>query len=188
MSDHPRSRELRMGRYSQQGQIYMVTSTLRGRNPVFSDWRIGRLLVAQFREAQELGFAHSLAWVVMPDHFHWMFELQGTSIEKLVQRVKSKSGIAVNKARGETGSIWQDGYHDVAVRREEDVVRFARYIVANPLRAGLVRSLGDYSLWDAIWLQPSGPLDDVENKSRASSLPPKACLRIPKPWEGACSR
>lgn len=177
-----------MGRYSQQGQIYMVTSTVRGRRPVFSDWQIGRLLVAQFREAQELGFAHSLAWVVMPDHFHWMFELQQTTVNKLVQRVKSKSGIAVNKARGTTGSIWQDGYHDVAVRREEDVVRFARYIVANPLRAGLVRSLGDYALWDPIWLQPSGPLYDVENQSRASSLPPKPCLRLPEPWEGACSR
>jgi len=28
----------------------------------------------------------------------------------------------------------------------------ARYIVANPLRAGLVERLGDYPLWDAVWL------------------------------------
>jgi hypothetical protein len=28
----------------------------------------------------------------------------------------------------------------------------ARYVVANPLRAGLVKRLGDYPLWDAIWL------------------------------------
>jgi hypothetical protein len=28
----------------------------------------------------------------------------------------------------------------------------ARYIVANPLRAGLVEHLGDYPLWDAVWL------------------------------------
>ena len=28
----------------------------------------------------------------------------------------------------------------------------ARYIVANPLRAGLVKQIGDYPLWDAIWL------------------------------------
>lgn len=173
MSDHPRSRELRMGRYSQPGQIYMVTSTLRDRRSVFGDWRIGRLLVTQFREAEELGLAHSLAWVVMPDHFHWLFELQRTSLDKLIQRVKSKSGIAVNKARGETGSICQDGYHDAAIRREEDVVRFARYIVANPLRAGVVRSLADYPLWDAIWLQEKGPVSGYERQSRASSLPPQ---------------
>jgi putative transposase len=28
----------------------------------------------------------------------------------------------------------------------------ARYIVANPLRAGLVERLGDYPHWDAVWL------------------------------------
>jgi len=28
----------------------------------------------------------------------------------------------------------------------------ARYIVANPLRAGLVERIGDYPLWDATWL------------------------------------
>jgi hypothetical protein len=32
------------------------------------------------------------------------------------------------------------------------VLNAARYIVANPLRAGLTRRLGDYPLWDAIWL------------------------------------
>jgi hypothetical protein len=33
-----------------------------------------------------------------------------------------------------------------------DLQSVARYIVANPLRAGLVKHLGDYPLWDAIWL------------------------------------
>jgi hypothetical protein len=31
-------------------------------------------------------------------------------------------------------------------------VAVARYIVANPLRAGLCRHLGDYPLWDSVWL------------------------------------
>ena len=31
----------------------------------------------------------------------------------------------------------------------------ARYIVANPLRAGLVERVGDYPYWDAVWL--TGP-------------------------------
>jgi hypothetical protein len=28
----------------------------------------------------------------------------------------------------------------------------ARYIIANPIRAGLVERAGDYPLWDACWL------------------------------------
>ena len=50
------------------------------------------------------------------------------------------------------GAIWQDNYHDQAVRAEEDLRKMARYIVANPLRANLVEHIGDYSLWDAVWL------------------------------------
>jgi hypothetical protein len=38
------------------------------------------------------------------------------------------------------------------LRREEDVLSVARYIVVNPLRAGLVARVGDYPLWDAVWL------------------------------------
>jgi REP element-mobilizing transposase RayT len=50
------------------------------------------------------------------------------------------------------GRLWQPGYHDHALRREEDLVATARYLVANPLRAGLVQHIGDYPLWDAVWL------------------------------------
>jgi hypothetical protein len=38
------------------------------------------------------------------------------------------------------------------VRSDEDVQAIARYIVANPIRAGLVKRVGDYPFWNAIWL------------------------------------
>jgi hypothetical protein len=53
---------------------------------------------------------------------------------------------------GRCGPLWQTGYHDRAIRDGEDLLPFARYIVANPLRAGLVEKIGDYPLWDASWL------------------------------------
>ena len=49
--------------------------------------------------------------------------------------------------------VWQPNYHDHAVRQDEDMRKMARYIVANPLTANLVERLGDYSLWDAVWLE-----------------------------------
>jgi len=48
--------------------------------------------------------------------------------------------------------IWQDGYHDHALRAEESLEDVARYIVMNPVRAGLVKSVREYPLWDAKWL------------------------------------
>lgn len=143
---------LRKGRYSETGGIYLLTAVVQGRRPVFSDWRLGRLLVEQMRAADDEGRVKSLAWVVMPDHLHWLIELNQTSLAALMCRVKSRSCRSINLKCGLHERLWQRGYHDRALRRDEDLKTAARYIVMNPLRAGLVQRLGDYPLWDAVWL------------------------------------
>ena len=152
MPAHPASKRLRLGRFSEAGRIYLLTTNTRDREPVFSDVALGRLVVAQCRHAQERGCVHSLAWVVMPDHFHWLIELRQGNLGELMQKTKSLASKAVNRAVGRQVRLWQPGFHDRALRRDEDLVKLARYVVANPLRAGLVGRLGDYPLWDAIWV------------------------------------
>lgn len=152
MSVSFRSGSLRRGRVSISGQVYLVTTVTFGRARLFNDWRLGRLMVAELRHAQDLGLVHSLAWVVMPDHLHWMFELRSGTLTQLMRRVKSRSAIALNRAIGGQGRLWQEGFHDKALRKEEELLNTARYIVANPLRAGLVRSVRNYPLWDTVWL------------------------------------
>jgi REP element-mobilizing transposase RayT len=152
MLDLPASNRLRIGRYAESSRIYLLTINTRDREPIFKDFSLGRGVVNQLRCAQDQGFANSLAWVVMPDHFHWLIELRQGSLGGLVQRTKSLSTKAVKLSTGRTTSLWQRGFHDRALRREEDLVKMARYVVANPLRAGLVEKLGDYPLWDAIWI------------------------------------
>lgn len=147
MPDHARSYRLRSGRFSETGRIYLVTSIVHDRRPIFADWRLGRLVVNEFRRAEQQGLVLSLAWVVMPDHFHWLIELKHGSLANLMKQVKASSSVMINRGR-----LWQQGFHDKAVRREEDLRGLARYIVANPLRAGLVKRVGDYPLWDAIWI------------------------------------
>jgi REP element-mobilizing transposase RayT len=152
MSDYAASHLLRAGRYSCVGQVYLVTSNTRNRAPIFQDFTLGRLLVQELRRAQEQGLATSLAWVVMPDHLHWLFELKAGELDSLIQRVKACSSRAINRQRLSTEAVWQSGYHDKALRAEDHLVKLARYTVNNPVRAGLVSRVGDYSLWDAIWV------------------------------------
>jgi putative transposase len=143
---------LRKGRVSLTGQVYLLTSVTHGRKPLFASWQLGRLVVKEFRHAHETGFCESLAFVVMPDHFHWLLTLGNAKLPKLIRQVRSRSAIEINRANSTNGQIWQRGYHDHALRKEEDLQETARYVVANPLRAGLVERLADYPLWDAIWL------------------------------------
>lgn len=91
--------------------------------------------------------SRTLAFVVMPDHLHWLFRLDAAAtLSQVVQRVKSVSAHRIRRA------LWQAGFHDRGAREGEDVRNQARYIVANPLRAGLVETVGDYPHSDAIWI------------------------------------
>lgn len=148
----PQSHHLRHGRYSEHGRSYLITIVVHNRHRLFTDVFLGRLLVAEFRHAHELGLIDSLAWVIMPDHIHWLFELKQKTLADVMRRIKSRSTLTINRRRQSKERVWQPGYHDRAVRVEDDVRKMARYIIANPLRAGLVERVGDYSLWDAVWL------------------------------------
>jgi len=144
---------LRKGRYSQRNQIYHITSTTLDREPFLQGYEQGRFVVNAFRTEEMCGHSRTLAFVVMPDHFHWLIE-QGDSskLSITVSNVKSHASRKINRTLGRTGPIWQPGFYDRAIRRDEDIAAVARYIVANPLRAGLVDRIGDYPLWDAIWV------------------------------------
>ena len=147
MSSFPASHRLRRGRYSEQNRIYLLTANTLHRQPIFLNWRVGRRVVEQFKRAQEQGLATSLAWVVMPDHVHWLVQLKdGARLGDLVRRLKARVTMVLG------APVWQRGFHDHALRKEEDVAGTARYVVANPVRAGLVRRVGDYPHWDAVWL------------------------------------
>jgi hypothetical protein len=61
------------------------------------------------------------------------------------------SAAAVNRHRGTAGAVWQPGFHDRALRHDESLVTAARYLIANPLRAGLVACPGNYPFWDTVW-------------------------------------
>ncbi|WP_313007867.1 REP-associated tyrosine transposase [Stutzerimonas nitrititolerans] len=144
---------LRRGRYSAPGQLYHVTSCTKNRQPLFSDPAFARLAIGQMRVLNDAAWVYTLAWVLMPDHLHWLFELgEQRSLDQVLKCFKGRSGQLLSRALQRPGSVWQPGYHDHALRYEEDVQAIARYIVANPLRARLMERIGDYPWWDAVWL------------------------------------
>ncbi|QCI10269.1 transposase [Pseudomonas putida] len=150
--DRAQSCLLRRGRFSQPGGIYLLTTVTHQRKQIFTQLQLARSVIQQFRLAEIDGLCHSLAWVVMPDHVHWLIELRGATLCCLMRRFKSRSSHALYRQGMRRERIWQPGYQDRALRREESVLKVARYIVANPIRAGLVGRAGDYSHWDAVWL------------------------------------
>lgn len=147
----PNSKDLRKGRLSEAQRIYLITVATRSRYSYFESLLPARYLVRELMECAEAGYAFTLAHVVMPDHFHWLMQLgERESLSAVVQRVKSCTTRKVRAAG--YACEWQQSFHDHAVRKEEDLENLARYVVANPIRAGLVNSVSVYPHWDCVWL------------------------------------
>ncbi|WP_419481271.1 REP-associated tyrosine transposase [Dokdonella sp.] len=155
--DHPiprrGSRLLRRGRHSEAGRIYLITFATANRAPLLADWN-GALAVSRVLYMPAIwSESRLLCWVLMPDHWHGLVELgPQEDLSRLVRRLKGITSRKANQARERSGALWAEGFHDHALRAEEHVLDVARYIVLNPVRAGLVKRVGDYPFWDAVWI------------------------------------
>ena len=146
-------RRLRSGRASLRGQIYLVTTVTAHRTRIFGDWPIASATCRCLAEAVTWGDAQALCWVLMPDHWHGLVRLgDHDTLPTTVNRLKARMTKAVHATAPAIAKVWARAYHDHAVRREEGLRSVARYLILNPVRAGLVRRVGDYPYWDSIWL------------------------------------
>jgi putative transposase len=109
--------DLLRGRASIGGQIYLVTTVTRGRMPLFTNLYLGRIVV---RALHGQAYATTLAYVVMPDHLHWLVQLDGRgNLSEVVKAAQGRSALEINRARGTRSSVWQQSFHDHALRKEE---------------------------------------------------------------------
>lgn len=102
------------------------------------------------------------AYCFMPNHFHRLFTGMGESADliALMRTFKGKSAARV-RAFG-TWRLWQKGFYDHIVRREESLNAIAWYILSNPVRARLAKSPGDwpFSHWEAAdWRRKTAPAE-----------------------------
>ncbi|MBE9563603.1 MAG: transposase [Proteobacteria bacterium] len=151
---HHHGRDLRTGRVSIQGQVYLVTTVTYQRQPIFNNFSNARFVVNSLRYVEHTRQLQSLCFVIMPDHLHWLFSIGSTyELPQVISDIKRRSSYRINEQNKKIGSaVWQPGFHDYALRKEDEIKGVARYVIANPLRAGLVDNIGNYPFWDAVWL------------------------------------
>lgn len=148
---------LRRGRASVAGQVYLVTFTTYDRQPRFNEPDAAFAVSRALADRRLWASSRLLAWVLMPDHWHGLVELGAHDyVPSLVQRVKANTARQARQAVPGIDRVWASAYHDRALRAGEQLVDAARYVVMNPVRAGLVGRVGDYPFWDAVWVGGGG--------------------------------
>ncbi len=144
----PTRKSIRMppSAYRESGQIFSVTITTARRISVFADLDFGHECIALLRAAHDAGRIRVYAYCLMPDHVHLLLGIGSASdLTSEIGRWKSLCS-NVRRRIGGAERMWQRSFYDHALRKEEDVRVVARYILENPIRAGLVERSKDYPL------------------------------------------
>jgi REP element-mobilizing transposase RayT len=132
--------------------VYFLTTVCFERRRLFADFNVACTAANVLAEPRLWRGADLLAWVLMPDHWHGLVQLDASgSLSTIMQRAKANSSRELARAHQIESPVWQAGFHDRALRSDEDLEVVARYLVANPLRAGLATALGGYPFWDSRW-------------------------------------
>lgn len=125
---------------------YFLTICTDRRVPVFDDIEFGRWAIEQLlQQAQPRGFA-VLAYCLMPDHVHLV--LQGCDdharLRSLILSWNTRTGFAWRQRT--RSRLWQSGYYDHVLRERDNPLGVCRYVLMNPVRAGLVTDPESYPL------------------------------------------
>ena len=158
----PASHRLRRGRFGFPGTLVIVTKCRHRRRATdLTAPSVARIIARALLAARQSERCYLLAWCLMPDHIHILLSpregrddnqalgtVAGRSsgrlrwnlspLSRFVADWASTSAHLTNKAVGEKGPLWQEGFHDHAVRCTERIEDVVEYIHCNPVRRGLV--------------------------------------------------
>ena len=91
-----------------------------------------------------------LAYCIMPNHVHLIFtpleksDRSYHSLTEILHSLKRNSAKQANLSLGHTGPFWQDESYDHFIRDESELDRIIKYILHNPVKAGLIPEWTDW--------------------------------------------
>lgn len=134
-------------------QAYFLTISSLFRRPLFLDPDAARAVARTQADPGIWGHSRCLAWVLMPDRWHGLVVMgEGDSLDPLVRRFKAISARGVESRFRINGWLWAKGYNERKLDSQQGLLAVARHLIANPVRVGLVKSVGAYPYWDSVWL------------------------------------
>ena len=123
--------------YELKGAIFHLVIRTAESRPLFHDPDIASDTLNGILTGSVARESDLYAVCLMPDHVHL---LQGVTHVNLVDLIRRWKTFTTNRLHqfGISGDVWQRSFYDHGMRNGEDLVTTAHYIVANPLRAGIV--------------------------------------------------
>ena len=142
--------------------LYSLTFCTRDRQRVFTSDDVVQATLDQILLTAREQEMEILVYCFMPDHLHLLVEgrSQFADLKEFAKLAKQRSGWRYSRAHGKR--LWQEGYYEHVLRDGEYPPELIAYIVANPIRAGLVETPALYPYWGSERYEREEILEFVE--------------------------
>ena len=155
MEKPERKNSLRLSHFDYStARAYFITICVKDGRALFSDRELAERTIAYLKESKDKHDYRIYAYCLMPDHLHVLLNPAESNIpvSRFLQTFKSQTGFWHKKEHGMP--LWQRGFYDHVVRKNEDLIKIVQYVLENPVRRGLAGTAKEYPY--------SGRWDDIE--------------------------
>jgi REP element-mobilizing transposase RayT len=125
------------------GVVHVTTRGVR-RTPIFVDDADRRMFTTFLAQAVQRYRWSCLAYCLMSNHFHLLFGLSAANLANGMHRLNATYARRFNERYGHTGHVFEARYSSSEIETEEHLLEAVRYVVLNPVRAGVCSDPGDW--------------------------------------------
>lgn len=161
------------------GAVYHITSRGNEQRPIFRDDFDRQQFVDIFAEVVQRFRWHVYAWVQMGNHYHLFVMTPEANLARGMHRLNQLYAQYFNRRHHRVGHLFQGRYKALLVEKSDYFLEVLRYVVLNPVRAGLVPTAADWrwssfrataGLEDApAWLDVDSVLDEFDCWDRGAA-------------------
>ncbi len=130
------------------GAVYHITARGNGRNDIFVDDQDRQQFIAILSETVERYNWLCHAYCLMDNHYHLLIETPDPTLSKGMRQLNGVYTQAFNRSHNRIGHVFQGRFKSIIVEKDDHLLQLCRYIVLNPVRAGMVKMVEQW-IWSS---------------------------------------
>ena len=145
--------------------LYHVTARGDRREDIFEDDQDRQMFLATLEQVitQFNWICH--AWCLMDNHYHLLIQTPDGNLSKGMRQLNGVYTQTNNRRHKRVGHLFQGRFKGILVDSDTYLLELTRYVVLNPVRAGMVKNPADWA-WSSyrasVGLEPAAPWLAVE--------------------------
>lgn len=140
--------------------LYHVTSRGDRREPIFDDDQDRRSFLTTLEQVVNRFNWVCHAWCLMDNHYHLLIQTPDGNLSRGMRQLNGVYTQASNRRHGRVGHLFQGRFKAILVDGDAYLLELTRYVVLNPVRAGMVNNAADWpwsSYRASAGLEPAAP-------------------------------